>query len=279
MTVSIVSNVTSLRTQGHLQRAKFALTQSIERLSSGLRINRAGDDPSGSALSAELTGYTMALKSAERNANDGISMIQTAEGALVNVTGMLQRMRDLSVQASNEGTMDATERGYLDLEFDLLRSEIDRIVATTEYNGQVLIDGSLSGGISFQVGMRNTGNDRLSISIAAMSAAPLGISVGAADISTTALAQAAITLLDTALGTVNTERASLGAAQNRLMVTIDNLGTMHENLTAANSRIKDADIAAETAKLASNQVLVNAGLAVLAQANQLPQIALALISV
>lgn len=273
--ISVVTNMTSLRAQRNLNKTSNALTQNINRLSSGLRINRAGDDAAGSAISSQLTAYEKGLKQASRNANDGISVIQTAEGALQEMTGIVQRMRELSVQASNEGTMDATERGYLNQEFQLLESELDRIVNVTEYNGQKLVDGSVSTGVSFQIGMKNTGNDRISVSIANVNSTQLGLNDEA--LSTAAGAQKAIAALDTALQTINTQRGTLGATQNRLEMTLSNLSVMHENMAAGNSRIKDVDVAEETASMSRNQILSQAGTSVLAQANQLPQSALSLI--
>lgn len=273
--ISVVTNISSLRAQRNLNKTSNALTQNINRLSSGLRINRAGDDAAGSAISSQLTAYEKGLKQASRNSNDGISVIQTAEGALSEMTGIVQRMRELSVQAANEGTMDTTERGYLDQEFQLLESELDRIVNVTEYNGQKLVDGSISQGVSFQVGMKNTGNDRISVSIANTSSTKLGLNDEA--LTTAAGAQKAIAALDTALQTINTERGTLGATQNRLEMTLSNLATMHENMAAGNSRIKDVDVAEETAAMSRNQILSQAGTSVLAQANQLPQSALSLI--
>ena len=275
MGISVVTNVASLQAQRNLSKTTNSMNKSIERLSSGLRINRAADDAARSAISSQMTMLERGLKQAERNANDNISLIQTAEGALNEVGGIISRMRELAVQASNEGTMDSTERGYLAQEFTLLQNELDRIVNVTEYNGQKLVDGSISSGLSFQVGMNNTANDRISMSIAATSTTGLGINDDTLSSSTGA--QAAIAALDTALKTVNTERASLGATQNRLEMTISNLGNMYENMAASNSRLKDVDIAEESANFAAQQILSQAGTSMLAQANQLPQSALSLI--
>jgi flagellin len=273
--ISVVSNISSLRAQRNLNKTSDALTQNINRLSSGLRINRAGDDAAGSAISSQMTAYEQGLKQASRNSNDGVSLIQTAEGALNEMTGIVQRMRELAVQASNEGTMDGTERGYLDQEFQLLESELDRIVNVTEYNGQKLVDGSVSTGVSFQVGMKNTANDRISVSIANSGSTSLGLNDELLSSSTGA--QKAIAALDTALQTINTSRGTLGATQNRLEMTMSNLAIMHENMAAGNSRIKDVDVAEESAAMSRNQILSQAGTSVLAQANQLPQSALSLI--
>jgi flagellin len=275
MAISVVTNVASLRAQSNLNKTSNAMAGHIEKLSSGLRINRAGDDAAGSAISSQLTAQEQGLKQASRNANDGVSLIQTAEGALNEMTGMVQRMRELAVQASNEGTMDATERGYLDQEFQLLESELDRVVNVTEYNGQKLVDGSVSTGVSFQVGMNNTGNDRISVSIANSGSTSLGLNDETLTSSTGA--QAAIAALDTALQTINTSRGTLGATQNRLEATMSNLSIMHENTASANSRIKDVDVAEESAAFTRSQILSQAGTSMLAQANSLPQSALSLI--
>jgi flagellin len=275
MALSVVTNVVSLRAQSNLNKTANSMTSHIEKLSSGLRINRAGDDAAGSAISSQMTAYEQGLKQASRNSNDGISLIQTAEGAMNEMTGIVQRMRELAVQAANEGTMDTTERGYLDQEFQTLESELDRIVNVTEYNGQKLIDGSISSGVSFQVGMRNTGNDRISLSVATSGSTSLGLNDESLGTSTGA--QKAIAALDSALQTINTSRGTLGATQNRLEMTMSNLSTMHENMAAGNSRIKDVDVAEETAAMSRNQILSQAGVSVLAQANQLPQSALSLI--
>ena len=275
MAISVVTNVTSLRAQSNLNKTSNAMAGHIEKLSSGLRINRAGDDAAGSAISSQLTAYEQGLKQASRNANDGISLIQTAEGAMNEMTGMVQRMRELAVQASNEGTMDTTERGYLDQEFQLLESELNRVVNVTEYNGQKLVDGSVSTGISFQVGMKNTANDRISISVSNSDSTNLGLNDEVLTSSTGA--QKAISALDTALQTINTSRGTLGATQNRLEATMSNLSIMHENTAGANSRIKDVDVAEESAAFTRSQILSQAGTSMLAQANSLPQSALSLI--
>ena len=275
MAISVVTNVASLRAQRNLNKTANAMTGHIEKLSSGLRINKAGDDAAGSAISSQLTAQEQGLKQANRNANDGVSLIQTAEGAMGEMTGIVQRMRELSVQAANEGTMDTTERGYLDQEFQLLESELDRIVNVTEYNGQKLVDGSVSTGVSFQVGMNNTGNDRISVSIANSGSTTLGLNDET--LATATGAQKAIAALDTALQTINTTRGTLGATQNRLEATMSNLSSMHENAASANSRIKDVDVAEESASFTRSQILSQAGTSMLAQANSLPQSALSLI--
>ncbi|MEC8051618.1 MAG: flagellin [Myxococcota bacterium] len=276
--ISVVTNVSSLQAQRNLNKSTNALQKSIERLSSGLRVNRAADDAARLAVSEQIRTNLKGLKQAERNSNDNISLIQTAEGALNEVTGVVSRMRELAVQAANEGTMDTTQRGYLNQEFTLLQSELDRIVNVTEYNGQKLLDGAISAGttaLDFQVGMNNTANDRISMSITTTTTT--GLSIDTDSLATASQAQAAITALDAALQTVNTERATLGATQNRLEMTLSNLGNMYENLSSADSRLRDADIAEEAAAMSRAQILNQAGTSVLAQANQIPQSALSLI--
>ena len=278
MGISVVTNVASIRSQRNLAKVTQSTSQNIERLSSGLRINRAGDDAARSAISSQMSALQLGLKQADRNANDNVSLVQTAEGALNEVGGIVTRMRELAVQAANEGTMDTTERGYLDQEFNILRSELDRIVNVTEYNGQKLVDGSITGTanvLDFQVGMNNTANDRISLSLANTSST--GLSIDTDNLASVTGAQAAITALDTALATVNTERSTLGATQNRLQMTISNLGNMYENMAASNSRLKDVDVAEESAAFSRNQILSQAATSMLAQANQLPQSALSLI--
>ena len=278
MALSIVTNTASIRSQRNLANATNSFQSSIEKLSSGLRINRAGDDAARSAISSQMSALELGLKQAERNSNDAVSLVQTAEGALNESGGIVTRMRELAVQAANEGTMDSTERGYLNQEFTLLRSELDRIVNVTEYNGQKLVDGSISGtanALDFQVGMNNTANDRISLSVANTSSTGLGINDD--NLASATGAQQAIDALDTALATINTERSTLGSTQNRLEMTISNLGNMYENMASANSRLKDVDVAAETAKFTRNQILSQAATSMLAQSNSLPQSALSLI--
>jgi len=275
MALRINTNPVSLRAQQNLSKAQGSLTNNVERLSSGLRINRAGDDAAGSSISSKLSSDTRGLKQASRNTNDAISVIQTAEGAMNEVNGLLTRMRELAVQSANGGTMTSSERAYIDQEFQLLESEINRIVNVTEFNGQKLIDGTMSGGVDFQVGMNNTTADRISLSVADSDSTALGLNDDALTSQTGA--QQAIDALDTAIQSVATSRGTLGTTQNRLTVTLTNLANMHENLAAANSRIKDVDVASESASMTRNQILQQAGVAVLAQANSLPQSALSLI--
>lgn len=276
MGMSIVSNIASLNAQRNLGKTSNAMTGNIGRLSSGLRINKAGDDAAGLAISENLRAQTRSLAMAERNAMDGISLLQTAEGAMNEVNGILGRMRELAVQASGD-TVGTKERGYLNQEYTALVSEIDRIANTTEFNGTKLTDGSFATtGMDLQIGMRNTTDDRLSVQVGNMTSGTSGLAVATALDSKTA-AQAAIATIDTAIDSTVSNRADLGAVQNRLGIAISNLGSMRENLSAADSRIRDVDMAEETAAMTRNSILMQSGVAVLAQANQQPSMALSLI--
>ncbi len=273
MALRLYTNVVSLRAQRTLSKTTNALAKNVERLSSGLRINQAGDDPAGSALSSKLSADTRSLKQAARNTNNAISVVQTAEGALEEVNSLLARMRELAVQSSSSGTMTSSERAAVDLEFQLLESEIDRIVGVTEFDGQNLIDGSLSAGVDFQVGMNNSAHDRVALSVVGTGSTALGLNDEVLTAQTSA--QAAITALDSAIASIASSRGTLGATQNRLATTLSNVTVMYENLSAANSRITDVDVAEESAAMTRNQIMMQAGIAVLAQSNQLSQSSLA----
>lgn len=278
MALSVLTNVASLNAQRNLSSTQRALGESIGRLSSGMRINKAGDDAAGLGISENLKANIRSLSQAQRNANDGISMSQVAEGAMNEMQGIVGRMRELAVQSAN-ATLGATERGYIQTEFTQLSSEINRIGAVTDFNGQKLLDGSASTGLTFQVGIYNSANDRIAMSITKLTTSTLGstVKMSAASLSTVANAQTAIGVFDKAIQQLSQARAKVGASQNRMQVTISNLASSHENLSAANSRIRDVDVAEETANLTKGQILSQAGLAVLAQANQLPQSALSLL--
>ncbi|MEZ4365262.1 MAG: flagellin [Kofleriaceae bacterium] len=279
MSLSLLTNVTSLNAQRNLAKTQTALASSISKLSSGMRINLAADDAAGLGISENLKADIRSLAQAQRNANDGISLTQVAEGAMDEMTGIVTRMRELGVQSANQ-TLGSTERSYIQTEFNQLRAEINRISAVTEYNGQKLIDGSASAGLSFQIGMHNSANDRLSMSVTRLTTSTLGstsLHVASATLSTVTGARNALGVFDQAITQLSTARSKLGAVQNRMQVTISNLSVAHENLSAANSRIRDVDVASETSALTRSQVLSQAGLAVLSQANQLPSSALSLL--
>lgn len=276
MAYSMLTNVSSLGAQRNLSKTTDKLANSIERLSSGMRINKSADDAAGLAISAKMGAHIRGLAQSQRNANDAVSLIQTAEGALNEISGLLTRMRELSVQAATGGTLTTSDRSALNQEFQALESEIDRIVNVTKYNGSNLLNGALSGGVSFQVGILNSSNDRIAVTISTALSSSLGTSTSS--LTTATHAQLAITTVDSAIDKVSSRRNNLGAAQNRLAVTISNLGSIHENLSAANSRIRDVDVAAETANLSRNQILMQAGVSVLAQANTMPGLALSLLA-
>ncbi|MGN6109724.1 MAG: flagellin N-terminal helical domain-containing protein [Kofleriaceae bacterium] len=279
MAISVLTNVPSLNAQRNLASTQASLAQSIGKLSSGQRINKAGDDAAGLGISESLKANIRSLSQAQRNANDAISMSQVAEGSMNEMQGIVSRMRELAVQSANS-TLGATERGYIHTEFQQLGQEIDRIGQVTDFNGQKLLDGSASAGLTFQVGIHNSANDRLSMSITRLTTSTLGstsMHIASASLSTAANAQAAIGVFDKAIQQLSHSRAKIGATQNRMQVTISNLSSSHENLSAANSRIRDVDVASETANLTKSQILSQAGLAVLSQSNQLPQAALSLL--
>ncbi|WP_057911987.1 flagellin Hag [Peribacillus muralis] len=268
-------NIAALNTHRQLSSATGAQSKSMEKLASGMRINKAGDDAAGLAISEKMRGQIRGLDQASRNAQDGISMIQTAEGALNETHDILQRMRELAVQSSTDSNTDA-DRGELQKEFNQMAKEITRISKTTEFNTQKLLDGSDGDGKVFHIGA-NAGQN-LTLVIGAMDATTLAVGTGTTeadtvgiDISNQAGADAAITLVNSAIGTVSTERSKLGATQNRLEHTINNLGTSSENLTAAESRVRDVDMAKEMMEQTKNSILGQAAQAMLAQANSAPQ--------
>lgn len=274
MTFSMISNATSLGAQRNLMRTQAGLGQSIARLSSGQRINQAADDAAGMGISSRMMADIRSVGQAERNANDGISMIQIAEGAMNEQHGILTRLRELSVQSAN-GALSNNERTFIDTEHDQLVEEIDRISASTEFNSFSMLGGD-AGTFAMQVGKDAVaGTDTVDVVFTATDATTLG--VNAMDLSTAAGSQTALGTIDTAIDTLSTNRATLGASQNRLQVTVQNLRTEEENLTAANSRIRDVDVARETASLTRGQIMSQAGAAMLAQANQLPSMALSLL--
>lgn len=271
MALYVNTNVASINSQRNLSNSTNALSTSFQRLSSGLRVNSAADDAAGLQIGTRLEAQVNGLNQGARNANDGISMAQTAEGALAETTSMLQRMRVLALQSAN-GSNTASDRAALDKEYTELELEIDRIASDTTFGGTNLLDGTLTG-VAFQVGP--DAGQQISVGITAnMDSATLS---AAGDISTSDGAQSAITRVDNALAAVNDVRADLGAKVNRFSSTIRNLTNIAENVSASKSRIMDTDFAAESAALARNQVLQQASSSMLSQANQQPQIALSLL--
>ncbi len=264
MGLRVNTNIASLNAQRNLSNITGRLNTSYRRLSTGLRITTAADDAAGLASSERLRAQIRSLDQAKRNANDGISLVQTAEGSLGEVSNILSRMRELAVQANN-GTVSDSDKSTLNEEFTALVSEINRIARSTQFNNINLLDGS-SSNLTFQVGFGTTGGvDTIGVSLSPALSTTLGIN--ALDISSTGNPSAAIASIDTAINTVSSLRGSLGAVQNRLSSTISNLGVATENLSAAESRIRDVDVASETARLSRNSILQQAAIAVLAQAN------------
>jgi len=295
MTV-INTNTAATLTANALTKNERAMSQTMERLSTGSRINSASDDAAGLAISSKMTSQINGLNMAVRNANDGISMVQTADGALVEVANMLQRMRELAVQAASD-TNTATDRDSLDLEFEALTDEIDRIGETTQFNGTLLLDGSL-GAITFQVGANasqtigvtfgsvdtDTGEGTALGLMNALDTVGLGNGtddtnkdLDFSDLQDKTNASLAITRVDNAITQLNEHRATLGATINRLEYAADNLANVSQNASASRSRIQDADYAAETTELARTQIIQQAGTAMLSQANQQAQSVLALL--
>lgn len=267
MGLRVNTNVASLNSQRHLRLTRQTLDKTLERLSSGSRINRAGDDAAGLAISENLRAQTRGLAQAERNAQDGVSLVQVAEGGLQEISNILIRLRELGVQAASD-TVGPTERKFLNVEYEALVSELDRISNATEFNKISLLNGT---GTVFdiQVGTRNNPNiDRISFfdsSSADVSSVALGINL--TSVADKASAQNSLAAIDNAIVSVSSIRADFGAMQNRLQSIINNLAISIENMSAANSRIRDTDIAEETANLTRDQILMQAGTAVLSQAN------------
>ena len=288
------TNISASIAQSAMARNDRGLSTAMERLATGSRINSAGDDAAGLAVATRMTTQVMGLNTAIRNANDGIGMLNTAEGALIEMETMLQRMRELALQASS-GTTDVKDRTYLNKEYQALYAEIDRIADNTEYNGRKILnnaaDGSSSGFVEFQVGMNMGGTEAISVDFGNQTNVSgsgtfadfvsAGATAGTISATSTGSAQtkasAAIGSIDTALDAISSKRAVLGATINRLTHTVDNLTNIRINAEASKSAVLDTDYAAETSALAKAQIIAQASTAMLAQANQLPQTVLALL--
>ncbi len=274
MGLRVNTNSTSINAQRNLATVTEKLSGNFRRLSTGLRISSASDDAAGLAISERLRSQIRSLDQAKRNANDGISLVQTAEGALNEVSSILTRLRELAVQSSN-GSVSNQDKETLDEEFQSLVNEINRIGRSTEFSGIKLLDGT-SSSVNFQVGFGTTsGIDTISVSLSA--ALSTSLALNSLDIGSGGTTTTAITNIDAAINTVSSLRGSLGAVQNRLGSTINNLAIQTENLSAAESRIRDVDVAFETAQLTRNSILQQASISVLSQANALPQSALRLL--
>jgi len=277
MALTVNTNIASLNAQRNLTNSQNSLNVSLQRLSSGLRVNSAKDDAAGLAIAERMNAQVRGLTVGIRNAGDGISLAQTTEGALGGITESLQRMRELAVQSANDSN-SAQDRASLNAEFTALGAEITRVINGTEFNGTTVL--ATAGTQDFQIGANNSVNDRISVTTVDYSAdAQIGAAgtVSTGTILDKATAQTAIDNIDTALDTVNSARATFGAAQSRIESAVRTLEITRENTASARGRIVDADFAAETANLTRSQILQQAGVAMLSQANALPQTALALL--
>jgi flagellin len=284
MPVRVFNNIASLNAQRILGSNNDRLAQSVERIASGIRINRGADDAAGLAISEALRSDIRALRQGIRNANDGISLINVTEGALNEQSSILIRLRELSSQAAT-GTVGSTERATIQLEFTALRNEVDRIAATAEFNGQKLVDGSLSSSVAgdnqilIQIGIDSTSNSRINlnteVNLQAITASSLSLDV--LSVTTAGAALTALDSINSAIAIVTAGRGAVGAVQNRLVRSISNQSVAVENLQAAESAIRDADIAEEVATLTRNQILVQTATAMVGQANLIPQSVLQLL--
>ena len=277
----INTNVSALYSQNAMKTNARAMNSAMEQLSTGSRINSAKDDAAGLAIGQSMTSQIRGLNQAVRNANDGVNMMQTAEGAMIEQSNMLQRMRELAVQATN-GTYSSAQRGYLDIEFSALITQIDSIATQTTWNGQSLLTGTntnsvsgVSGDFQFQIG-QNSGQT-LSVSIGSMRSNASGLNISALSVTLAVDASSAITTIDTALNTINEQRATIGASINQLAYAADNMTNISANVTQSRSTIMDTDYALATTQLAKTQILQQASTAMLAQANQQAQGVMALL--
>jgi flagellin len=275
MSLFINHNIASLVAQRRVAGTQRTLQDSFERVSSGLRINKAADDAAGLGVAENLQAQYRSSRVAMRNTNDGISVVQTAEGSTNEVANIIKRMRELAVQSSSD-VLATTERGYIQDEFTQLTQEVERIANVTEFNGKKLTNNS-STTLAVQVGVNNSANDRISITLGDLTASTLGVRTAVMSLNTVASARAAITALDTALDTVNGYRSDFGAIQNRLGSALRNIEVYAENLASAEAQIRDADFAFETAELSKLQIMQQAGLSVLAQAKMSTQGVLSLL--
>ena len=285
MGVQIFNNIASVNARRLLDENSARLTQSIQRMSSGIRINKASDDAAGLAISEGLRSDIRTLRQALRNANDGMSLIQITEGALQEQGNILIRLRELASQSAN-GTVGSTERASIQLEFSALRDEVDRISSTTEFNGQGLVDGSLASSVAvtshvlIQIGLSNHSNSRMNLNTAVNLTEMTSTGLEIHNLSLTSAEDALVALnqLDTAINTMTASRGKIGSVQNRLSTSVSSLSLAIENYTAAESQIRDADMAYEIAELTKNQILVQASTAMVSQANMIPQGVLSLLS-
>lgn len=276
MGMRVTTNVASINAQRNMIGAQREIQKSFAQLASGSRITKSADDAAGLSISENLKAQGRSMQQAQRNANDGISMVQVAEGGLNEISNIMTRLRELGIQASSD-TVGDRERGFINNEVQHLVSEADRIAKTTRFSGTNLLDGT-GETFDFQVGINSDPDlDRISYNAGETNATSDSLGISSLDFSTKDGAQEALNIIDEAQVQANGFRASLGALQNRLISTTDNLGVSYENLMAANSRIRDTDIAASTAEMTRNNILLNASVGTMAQANQMPQLAMRLL--
>lgn len=275
MSLSIRTNIASLNAQRNLGNAQGAAEGAMARLSSGMRITKAGDDAAGLAISSKMQAVIKSANQAARNANDGLSLIQTAEQAMNSVTNVLTRLRELATQSAND-TLGTTERSDIATEATELTSELDRVAGGTNFNGKKLLDGTAAT-LTFQVGSDADADSQISIDLSTVKTDSTSLGVNGLQFDSATNSQTSMTAIDAALDSLGTFRAQLGATGNRLQAAVENIQTYAESLSAANSRIRDVDVAEESANLAKANVLQQAGISVLAQANQQPQMALKLL--
>jgi flagellin len=275
MALTNQTNVAALDGARSVGRNQKALSSSFTKLSSGYRVNSAADDAAGLAISESMKSQIRSYTVAERNAADGISMAQTAEGALGEVHDVLGRMRELAMQAAN-GSLTDTDRSYISTEFGSLQNEIGRIQQSTNFNGQAIIGSSTTAAVTLQVGLGSTSENQISITFNNLNLDNI-IGTATTSVASQGAALTALDTIDAAIGSVSESRSNFGAAMNKLEVATNNIQTMRINISSANSRIRDVDVAEESAKMAKNQVLTQSSISILAQANQLPQLAFSLI--
>ena len=277
MGMRVTTNIAAINAQRNLVNSQRVMSKSMAQLASGSRINIAADDAAGLAISERLKSSIRSARQANRNANDGISMVQTAEGGLNEIGNIVTRLRELGIQASSD-TVGDTERGFIHKEVSQLKDEMQRIASTTAWGKTKLLDGSTPV-FDFQIGIHNNAEeDRISYNAAQNNASLDQLGLAGIDYTSKEGAQQSLALLDTAQTSINGYRANLGALQNRLASTVDNLAVYEENMSAANSRIRDTDVAQASSEMTRNNILLQAGTATLAQANQASQLALKLIS-
>ena len=275
MAITIMTNTASLTAQNNLNKTQNALDSSLARLSSGYRITKAGDDAAGLGISTKLESQIKSYAQATRNANDGLSVIQSTESALNEQSNILTRLRELAMESASDG-IGNTERGYVDREAQALLGELERVANVAEYNGTSLLNGGAAT-LDFQVGLFSTSNDAITFTTLNATTGASGLNVSGLNLAVKASALAALASIDAALGYVSDARATLGANGNRFSSAINDIQSFSESLSAANSRIKDVDVASETSNMSRQQILMQAGVSVLAQANQVPQMALKLL--